>query len=95
MSKGSSWGRRFLRAVRSIGWCSGCGSRHNLEFAHIKKTPLSGHSGRGMNSRALDILHHPKCYVFKCWECHLKFDGKNATTVQKSLSKAPPEEDWN
>ncbi len=98
MSRGSSWGKKFFRQLRSIVWCAdrgrgGCGGR--IEFAHIKPTPLTPYGrGRGLNSRALDILHHPDCYIALCATHHLMRDKKNRYTekVKIAKAKATPEE---
>ena len=43
----------------------GCTRTRNLEWAHTRKTGLSG-SGRGRSNRVHDVLSHPKSYALKC-----------------------------
>ena len=97
MSKGAAWGRRFMRNLRAIVRCSvNDGSPHEgrIEFAHIKPTPLTpnGH-GRGLNDRALDIMHHPDCYLPLCAYHHLIRDGRNARTMRRHLGKVKSSSD--
>jgi len=55
------------------GKCFKCGKKKDLEFAHIRKTGVSGR-GRGQKARYYDIMNHPKSYRLLCDECHLKFE---------------------
>ena len=41
----------------------------NLQFAHIKRTPVMGR-GRGQMRRYMDIIAHPDCYKLVCKPCH-------------------------
>lgn len=54
--------------------CVYCGSTENLQFAHIKKTKLSGTDGRGRKERYYDIRNNPKSYVLACKKCHEDLD---------------------
>jgi len=44
----------------------GCTRTRGLEFAHKRKTELSGHSGRGRSARLYDVKNHIKSYTLKC-----------------------------
>jgi hypothetical protein len=44
-----------------------------LQFAHIRKTKLSGTGPRGRKERMADIAAHPKSYTLRC-EKHHKID---------------------
>jgi hypothetical protein len=58
--------------------CVSCGSQMDLQFAHIKKTNLSGRS-RGLVKRYLDITQNPDCYTILCGNhkhsCHILYDN--------------------
>ena len=63
------------RCVELLGdRCSrrSCGSTSQVEFAHIKETPLRGRA-RGLDRRYRDILKHPDCYLPLCRPCHIAF----------------------
>lgn len=68
--------RRWARLVEEDygGKCNACGSRSDLEFAHVKDTGLNG-IGRGKGRRLRDILRHPGAYLLLCVECHEQLDG--------------------
>ena len=53
--------------------CLYCGSNRDLQFAHLKKTGLSG-QGRGKEQRYYDIIRNPDKYTFLCENCHKLFD---------------------
>lgn len=55
--------------------CQKCGSKQNLEFAHIKPTDLSGW-GRGRKERYYDIKNNKDHYVLVCKSCHKELDKK-------------------
>ena len=57
------------------GCCSTCGSKQNLEFAHIKPTGLKGW-GRGRKERYYDIMNNKDSYKLLCKTCHKEFDKK-------------------
>jgi hypothetical protein len=49
-----------------------------LEFAHIKPTPLSNTiEGRGSWRRYRDIKDHPDCYLLLCQDHHKILDGRD------------------
>ena len=43
----------------------GCTRTRNLEWAHVRKTVLSG-SGRGRSNRLADVMNHSKSYELRC-----------------------------
>ena len=57
------------------GSCQNCGSKQNLEFAHIKPTELSGW-GRGRKERYYDIKNNKDSYKLLCKSCHKELDKK-------------------
>lgn len=57
----------------------GCGERRlsYLEFAHTRKTPISGTGPRGRKEKVADIHAHPNSYALYCSKHHhQKFKGK-------------------
>ena len=44
----------------------GCTRTRGLEFAHTRKTELSGHSGRGRSNRLYDVRNRIASYTLKC-----------------------------
>ena len=50
--------------------CSHTGTKK--QFAHTKKTPLTGIKGRGRKERYYDIKNHPNSYKLLCKKCHKK-----------------------
>lgn len=56
--------------------CAKCGSRTELEFAHVVTTGLNGR-GRGSAERYYDILRHPRAYRLLCRRCHRAFDREH------------------
>lgn len=44
----------------------GCPRTRGLEFAHKRKTALSGHSGRGRSNRLTDVKKHTSSYMLRC-----------------------------
>ena len=83
---GSKWARPKLIELREKygGCCQHCGSKDDLNFAHIKPTGLSG-KGRGMDARCRDIMKNPRSYILLCFNCHKEFDklNNNRTTPKK------------
>jgi len=63
----------------------------NLEFAHTKRTGLSGW-GRGRKERYYDVLKHPDCYILFCKECHKLFDRGELYFADFNKFICP---DWN
>ena len=57
--------------------CRKCGHRSKLEFAHVKRTKLSGKTGRGKKKRLYDIKNNLHCYILLCKPCHRQFDKDN------------------
>lgn len=58
-----------MKLKRKLGnKCStrGCTRVRGLEFAHKRKTKLSGISGRGRSNRLYDVKKHLKSYNLKC-----------------------------
>jgi len=55
------------------GKCFKCKSKKKLQFAHVRKTGLSGR-GRGQKARYYDIMNHPKSYRLLCEDCHQKYE---------------------
>jgi len=45
-----------------------CDRSRGLEFAHLRKTELSGKSGRGRSNRLSDVKHHLSSYTLRCPE---------------------------
>ena len=54
------------------GMCKKCGSKRELQFAHVLPTKLCGKNSRGSQARHDDILKHPLAYVLLCRKCHDK-----------------------
>ncbi len=50
----------------------GCGERRHseLEFAHTRRTELSGTGPRGRKERMADINAHPGSYTLRCHKHH-------------------------
>lgn len=73
---------RKAQIIRFGGKCmnGGCSSTKNLQFAHLKKTNLSG-MGRGSYNRIRDVRDHPECYALLCKECHKLFDSGQLPTL--------------
>lgn len=68
--------RRRHELVREYGAkCGhrGCGERRHsrLEFAHVKRTGLSGTGPRGRKERMADINAHRSSYTLRCKKHHL------------------------
>lgn len=53
-----------------------CGCFHDLEFAHVKPTGLTG-MGRGRERRLYDVQHHPDCYTVMYKPCHKQYDAEH------------------
>lgn len=57
-----------------------CQEYIDLEFAHIKPTPILAkerdyqHRGRGRADRLVDIRKYPNCYRLWCHDCHRIYD---------------------
>ncbi len=66
--------------------CNICGSKNNLQFAHIKVTSVLG-NGRGMKKRYYDIVKNRDSYVLLCEKCHYKFDRKNHMWKNKNTNR--------
>lgn len=56
------------------GRCVHCGSRRNLQFAHLPGRETFHHNGRGMPNRYHDIKRNPRCYVLLCERSHRALD---------------------
>ena len=59
------------------GRCLFCMSKESLEFAHVKKTPLSGiRKGRGRSQEEVlkDVRENPASYILLCARCHRNYD---------------------
>ena len=70
----------YTRAMADLretwgGRCVVDSSTDRLQFAHLKKTELSGTNGRGLPQRVHDIRRHPDRYVLLCQDCHVKLDN--------------------
>ena len=70
----------YTRAMEDLretwgGRCVVDGSTDELQFAHLKRTRLSGTNGRGLPQRVQDIRRHPDRYVLLCHGCHVKLDN--------------------
>jgi len=74
--RGNEWYRERRRKLVAEfgGQCWFCGSREDLEFAHIKATGLNGR-GRGQNHRVIDVIRNKKSYVLACRRCHVAYDA--------------------
>lgn len=74
--------RALLEEKRKMGGkCKhrGCGEKRlsKLEFAHIRKTPISGTGPRGRKEKLADVHKHPKSYTLRCKKHHHSdFKGK-------------------
>lgn len=64
------------------GMCVNCGSKQELQFAHILPTRLCGRNSRGSSERYYDILKHPLAYVLLCRLCHNK-RGPSPDSIKK------------
>jgi hypothetical protein len=66
--------RRHVLIKKLGGKCKhrGCGEkRHSkLQFAHVRRTKLSGTGPRGRKERMADINAHPKSYTLRCSKHH-------------------------
>lgn len=82
------------------GKCAYCETTIGLEFAHIKKTALSGR-GRGRKERYYDVIRNMDSYILLCGDeiqlfgkvagCHTKFDRGEITLeeiIEKKNSRA-------
>ena len=71
----NKWIRTAFDKLRKVfgDKCSFCGSKENLEFAHLEPTVLSGR-GRGRKERYYDIKKSPDSYVILCVVCHKTLD---------------------
>ena len=67
----NKWIKKKLRELKKEfgGKCARCGSKRKLEFAHKRKTPISG-KHRGRKEKYYDIIRHKKSYVLLCFKCH-------------------------
>ena len=66
------------------GRCLFCGSMERLEFAHVKRTPLSGMSrGRPASRVFRDLKLNPASYILLCSRCHHAYDGKENFALEK------------
>jgi len=55
-----------------------CTTQSELEFAHIKETPLSNtQDGRGSYTRLKDIVDNPDAYALLCTDHHKIYDGRD------------------
>ena len=71
----NKWIKEAFKKLREEfgGACQKCGSKQDLEFAHIKPTNLSGW-GRGRKERYYDIKKFKDHYQLLCKSCHKEFD---------------------
>lgn len=66
--------RRRKRLLEEWGGeCLFCGSKENLQFAHLKETSVKGW-GRGRKERIYDVIHNPDSYVLLCCKNHKELD---------------------
>ena len=69
---------KALREMRKVSECVCCGSKADLEFAHVKRTALKGRE-RGLVKRYLDITQNPESYTILCGRgrhsCHTLYDN--------------------
>lgn len=63
--------------------CRLCDSTRRLEFAHVRRTPLSGKANRLPMGRLRDIERHRDCYRLLCHRCHRAFDGCELTDAEE------------
>jgi hypothetical protein len=71
----NKWIRTAFDNLRKVfgDKCSFCGSKENLEYAHLEQTELVGR-GRGRKERYYDIKKNPDSYVLLCVVCHKTLD---------------------
>lgn len=75
-NRANSWVKRAIpeQKRKMGGKCShrGCGERRlsKLEFAHVRKTPISGTGPRGRKEKLADVKAHPKSYKLYCRKHH-------------------------
>jgi hypothetical protein len=82
-NKANEWVKQRIPQLKREfgGKCEhkGCGERRltMLEFAHTRKTSLSGTGPRGRKEKAADIAAHPGSYKLMCHKHHRQdFKGK-------------------
>ena len=62
--------------------CQNCGSKEDLQFAHVFPTKLCGKNSRGSSERYYDIKKNPSAYVLLCVTCHNRI-GPSPVAMQK------------
>jgi len=74
-NQSNTWIRKALDRLRiEFGdCCQRCGSKTDLEFAHLKPTEIKGRS-RGRKERYYDIKNNKTSYILLCHGCHKKLD---------------------
>lgn len=78
------------RALALIGdACVWCGSKENVDAAHVKPTALRG-PGRGLEKRYKDVVKHQDHYRPMCKKHHRMFDAYVAG-LRELLTKAREE----
>lgn len=76
------WLKKKFNELRDIIFQGRCynpyckGTSKELQFAHIKRTKLTGVRGRGMAARYYDIKKNIFCYTLLCKHCHEGYDGE-------------------
>lgn len=75
-NKPNAWVKRRRKVlVKQFGGkcqhrgCNVRGSAH-LQFAHVRRTKLSGTGPRGRKEKAADIAAHPRSYTLRCPKHH-------------------------
>lgn len=64
--------------------CRFCGSTEQVEFVHLRETPLSGR-GRGRRKRYYDITRNLDAYSALCKECHKEYDEDEEARIKTPL----------
>jgi hypothetical protein len=75
MKRQYKWVKKKFKELKILlgNKCIYCGIDKELEFAHVRKTELSGRS-RGTYKRYYDIKNNIDCYRLMCEGCHKKRD---------------------
>ena len=66
-SRQTIWNRKLRRTLKKLygNRCYFCSTKHNLQFAHVMPTSLSGMS-RGSKERMRDVRNNTDKYLLTC-----------------------------